>query len=609
MAGETGKAIRDFKNKDSTMTRQVATMTAIFLIAALITSLTAASWAEEPKPMTTPKPPRPRLTLSREVTFFTEPLAPDGLIDYAAALNARYGKGVTPENNAAVTLLKVIERSDGKDLDAKELADLDLMSAKEFAKLSERLGVDVPPDERDCFVRIDRFVGDVRKQFDRDEAATAKRLNISPEQLRDQLERTDWSDILERCQQAPWSAAEEPLVAAWLVRIARPLELLGEAGRAPRYYVPLDSTDDLGGMLGSFAVFFGPTMSMSTAMQARAMNSLAEGKYDAAWADAVAMRRWGGRACDGKLLIDQLVGITLIGFADITACKIAAHGKFDDARWRELQAEWDSITTGPTLFEALNYGERCFGLEALNLLYRTALDSRWIESLEGVGGPPPTDTKSWRWRRILVGMAVDWDAAFETLNLEYDELAAIARVPPGKQRRAAALRYEDKIERLEAQRANPYQWFSIATLDYRSRRKAVARYFVASRLAATTLPAVAAVIDAETKSQMQGKLTRVTLALARHRATRGEYPDTLDRLVPAFLDKVPVDDFGDGPLVYKRDADCGFVLYSVGPNGKNDGGRSQWPFVDTTGDAEMAGVGGAGDEDADDIVIRVGEVR
>ena len=45
-------------------------------------------------------------TISKETTFVTEPVRKDGTIDYAAAENAIYGKGVTPETNACVKMLQ-----------------------------------------------------------------------------------------------------------------------------------------------------------------------------------------------------------------------------------------------------------------------------------------------------------------------------------------------------------------------------------------------------------------------------------------------------------------------------------------------------------------------
>jgi ABC-type transport system involved in multi-copper enzyme maturation permease subunit/uncharacterized membrane protein YqaE (UPF0057 family) len=61
------------------------------------------------------------------------------------------------------------------------------------------------------------------------------------------------------------------------------------------------------------------------------------------------------------------------------------------------------------------------------------------------------------------------------------------------------------------------------------------------------------------------------LAAERFRQRHNRWPERLAELVPDFLDKVPTDPFGGGPLLYKRLAD-GVVIYSAGPDGQDDGG-------------------------------------
>ena len=51
--------------------------------------------------------PEPPITVSRETTVLTEPLAADGLPDYGAAVVASLGPAPKPEDNAAVELLQV----------------------------------------------------------------------------------------------------------------------------------------------------------------------------------------------------------------------------------------------------------------------------------------------------------------------------------------------------------------------------------------------------------------------------------------------------------------------------------------------------------------------
>jgi hypothetical protein len=75
------------------------------------------------------------------------------------------------------------------------------------------------------------------------------------------------------------------------------------------------------------------------------------------------------------------------------------------------------------------------------------------------------------------------------------------------------------------------------------------------------------------ESETQNELLLVTLALRAYRLEHGAYPDTLAELVPAYLTRVPSDPFAlGGPLRYRREGG-NYRLYSVGPDGKDDGGQ------------------------------------
>ena len=66
----------------------------------------------------------------------------------------------------------------------------------------------------------------------------------------------------------------------------------------------------------------------------------------------------------------------------------------------------------------------------------------------------------------------------------------------------------------------------------------------------------------------------VACALERYRLAHGEYPETLGRLVPEFIQKLPVDIINGNSLTYRRTKDGSFILYSVGWNETDDGGNS-----------------------------------
>ena len=65
----------------------------------------------------------------------------------------------------------------------------------------------------------------------------------------------------------------------------------------------------------------------------------------------------------------------------------------------------------------------------------------------------------------------------------------------------------------------------------------------------------------------------VAYALAEWKTKNGSYPKSLDQLVSAgLLKSAPIDHFDGKPLKYVR-GDEGFLIYSIGQNGEDEGGR------------------------------------
>jgi hypothetical protein len=66
--------------------------------------------------------------------------------------------------------------------------------------------------------------------------------------------------------------------------------------------------------------------------------------------------------------------------------------------------------------------------------------------------------------------------------------------------------------------------------------------------------------------------TRVAFAVLAFAGESGAIPKTVTELIPTYLDKVPLDPFDGQHLRFKQIGD-GFVVYSVGDNCEDDGGR------------------------------------
>ena len=75
--------------------------------------------------------------------------------------------------------------------------------------------------------------------------------------------------------------------------------------------------------------------------------------------------------------------------------------------------------------------------------------------------------------------------------------------------------------------------------------------------------------------QGEMRLLQLELAIQAWRSTYNELPDSLNDLIPQYLDEIPLDPFSEaGSLLQYRRSEDGYVLYSVGYNGTDDGGAA-----------------------------------
>jgi hypothetical protein len=90
------------------------------------------------------------------------------------------------------------------------------------------------------------------------------------------------------------------------------------------------------------------------------------------------------------------------------------------------------------------------------------------------------------------------------------------------------------------------------------------------------MPALARITTIDTRNIAQLRTARVGLAIEHYRLAAGKLPDKLSDLVPDYLDSVPRDPFDGNELQYKK-LKIGFVVYSIGEDLIDDGGKEKPP--------------------------------
>lgn len=89
---------------------------------------------------------------------------------------------------------------------------------------------------------------------------------------------------------------------------------------------------------------------------------------------------------------------------------------------------------------------------------------------------------------------------------------------------------------------------------------------------ALMMPA-AIVLIGEQECEMRFEVAKLGFALAAYHVDHDSYPEALADLAPKYLMKIPKDTFADDEFRYGRHED-GYLLYSIGINGRDDGGSS-----------------------------------
>jgi hypothetical protein len=128
----------------------------------------------------------------------------------------------------------------------------------------------------------------------------------------------------------------------------------------------------------------------------------------------------------------------------------------------------------------------------------------------------------------------------------------------------------------------PQNIIAYRNFDFEKIAKTIKRYHF--NLSAMFLPELSSSVRVENKGFAQIRSATAALAVEHFRLAHGQLPENMNELVPQFLPTVPSDPFDGAPLRYHRLAK-GYVIYSVGRDGHDDGGREKpadWKSSDKT---------------------------
>lgn len=506
-----------------------------------------------------------RITISRETTWLTEPIGDDGLIDYLAAINRMTGEGVRPEDNAVVPLVEAFGPG--------PLAGAD----QECCAL---LGIPLVLAEGRYFTPLDRF--DKLSSSFRHDPADSPPATGPPLTLADQLAQAHWR---------PWASSEFPVLAQWLTENERHLAAFVAASRRPRYYWPRvrgTQSPSVAQAVHRLPIHF---REAGNALAARAMLRIHGRDLAKAWEDLEACHRLGRLSAQGPTIAEWMQGFALHGVACQAETAIAFGGPMTSAQAIQRIKMLKTLPPWPDAAGKMDHAERFALLGTIAELAQFGGEGDLAgpgQALIHAGRDFPADQgPAWTFGldqlgRALGYAATDWDEALRLANAWMDRICDALAKPDRPQRAAAA-------QSLYHELTHPAQGsllgdFAQAVRSGRSPGQAMAERVVHS-LVPQLAPILVILPSLEDRADAQFHLAIASLALAAYRADHGALPETLAELCPKYLAELPRDIYGKGPLQYRRSGDR-FLLYSVGPNGRDDGGRGRTSRFELTDAAD-----------------------
>lgn len=513
------------------------------------------------------KGPQKYIAISKETTYFTEPLDDRGYVNYLAAINKLLKPdGLTRENNGYVLLWQALGHAEG--------------NAEWVQEMAEELGVEPLPIEGDYIVNIGQYAQ--RKKVAMGENTDLEEFAKLQNKIFDQQGET---------AEKPWKAAEYPMMVEWIKLNEKPLKLVKQATEKPLYYRPYVGKDEDGnpGML--IAILLPDVQSfraIARVLAARAMLNLGEGNTKAAQQDLLTMHKLARMCTKNLTLIEQLVGIAIEAIALTGDRQIALHGNLAADELLDYRKQLEALSTISDMHRSINVGERTMGLDSIVHLARGNVgDSKTngADLMNGLIGLPSSESgimKAW------FALSFNWNEVLLISNEWYDRLGTISALPR-PQRIKESEKLEQDLMKIKKDITSPTGMAKALLLGPKQRGKVMAQ-IVMSLL----LPATHRAVDAQDRSLMTKDITLLAFSLQAYHKENGAYPKSLAELSPKYAVKIPQDVFAQAPLKYTSDGKT-FTLYSIGHNETDDGGKTYGDHID--------------DRRTDDIVVKSPETK
>ena len=284
--------------------------------------------------------------------------------------------------------------------------------------------------------------------------------------------------------------------------------------------------------------------------------------------DVVQMIRLPRLLAEDRVAISELVRIAIASIGETAVWEALQTDGWTDDDLAKVQAAMQSQEFALAMARSLE-GERVFSDVTYDLLRKSNDDTyrelSWIETFY-----QDEQEKAWFWEQIP-----GWNKV--TAVFKKQIYCRIWRFAWSHQDQRRSLEQHQHLIEIARTAASEKSSFSVQpTIDKLAVESINKNWYDKLRYPQSILT-LSKVMNRAMHAETERSMTLCAIALKRFSLRYGKFPKSLELLVPEFLQSVPVDYMDGKPVKYHPNPDGSFTLYSVGDDGKDDGGDAALP--------------------------------
>ena len=466
----------------------------------------------------------PKITISKETTWFTEPINENGEVDYWEAANRHFSKGVTPERNIVALIAQTARSYEWKDQPELRRRTYDMFGIKEMRP----------------FDQLIVSFGDYCYE------------------LLDEDAYAEDSDLLFDLMDYPWSKEEYPFAAKWLEKYESTVKsFVSQLDDKTQFYGPLFAHDKNFELSLSLYEPGLDARAIGEYLIYRAMSRLNDGDINGCQADLIATRKLARILLKSHHYFGVWSGMGLLTQVANAEVHMTLNNKTSVQHLEAYRAEIAKLNFEFDISSFIDQNQRPFVL------------SDAITAKNGDGFLFEYNRPVSKWIFRSVRRTVNWDTVLKRINAHHDTLCRDSKSKPVAEQYKFINEY---ISKLDSSFQDKERWeitFDLLMSNTQRKSRMLADMIVSQSYEFNSDEQIEVWLGSKTCDA----LSRLNLELHYFYKQHGQYPESLNELVPRYLPSIPIDPCSGKAFKYKFDG-VHFVLYSIGIDGQDDGGAT-----------------------------------